>query len=655
MIKYRSEIDGLRAVAVLSVLFFHAGFGIVPGGFVGVDVFFVISGFLITSIIMKESLSGEFTYSRFYERRIRRLLPPLIPVLLASLVGAFLLLNTPQFGEFVHSCYAAVGFVANWFFLSSVDYFDGPGELTPLLHIWSLSIEEQFYFVFPVLFIFFLKKSQKSVIPVFALIALASLAYSTYLLANNMGESAFFNSPARFWELLVGSILAMIGSRKPATQAACDIFEVVGVSLIVVPVLFYTKESYFPGVAALLPTIGTALIIYAAGGGRFVSPILKSKAFVSVGLVSYSLYLWHWPILVYTKMVWPGAGHLMMLCGLLVALLLAVASYYFIEGPIRRKQVIKSRNSAYSFALMTAFLVVGISYAANSDNASAFRVDTFAKVRGYLFSGDRPDVLAKIEQEKNFYLNNLNINYTGETPKFDLSVHSGWTCSFDKGNSADRIFDCLKSQDKTHSVLVMGDSIARDTMHSLRRAYPKVNFVALHQSSCPPGDVGGRCFSKSGELLDKVGRELKFDAVIINFRYRPKEWKNVESGIEAAKSVSKNVILFGVSPMFAKPASDYIKSLPDGADIPVFISEQDKKLTQWSYSEIAVEAKAMADKHGVKFVSLLDFFCPAGKCRLWVDNRPGDPLYIDEQHLTNKGIDEFGAFLKTQEQVKSVL
>lgn len=654
MIKYRPEIDGLRAVAVLSVLFFHAGFSVVPGGFVGVDVFFVISGFLITSIITNEVKSGGFTYSRFYERRIRRLLPPLIPVLLSSLLAAFFLLDTPQFNEFVYSLYASVGFLANWFFLASVDYFGGPGELTPLLHIWSLSIEEQFYFVFPALLILVLKKRESAALPIFLALAIASLLYSTLLLYQDARADAFYNSPARFWELLVGAMLAVYGKPQQLSGKKADIFEITGATLIAISIVFYTKESYFPGAAALLPVLGTALIIYGGGQGRFVSPILKSRLFVAVGLISYSLYLWHWPILVFIKIISPGASASLMLFGLLLSFVMATLSYYLVEGPIRRKRVIRTRPATYAFATVAMGLAVCVAAVSNSDNVSGLRIDGFAKTRVLLFSGERAELISVIERERKYYLENLNVNYTGDQPGYDSIEFSGWTCSYDKGNTPERIFDCLKAQAVEGSVLVLGDSIARDTMHSLRRGYPETNFVALHQSSCPPAAVGN-CFPESRELLARVGKELSFKAVVINYRYRPQDWMNVESGIDQAKLVSSNVLILGVSPLFSMPADNYLKMIPAEDGIPVFISEKNERLAKWSYTELAEQARKMAEKHGATFVSLVEFFCPGGQCRIWIDNRPGDPLFIDEQHLTTRGMDEFGEFLSAQEELRKVL
>lgn len=203
MIGYRSEIDGIRALAVVSVVLFHAGFDLFSGGFVGVDVFFVISGFLITSLIVKDIYNEQFSFIEFYERRIRRLLPPLVPVLLFTFICAALLLGEDRYKDFVKSSYSAIGFVSNWYFLSSVGYFDGPGELTPLLHIWSLSVEEQFYFVFPLILVLGARLGRSRLMTVALVMAAGSFLYAVYLMQSGYKDAAFYNSLARFWELLV--------------------------------------------------------------------------------------------------------------------------------------------------------------------------------------------------------------------------------------------------------------------------------------------------------------------------------------------------------------------------------------------------------------------------------------------------------------------
>lgn len=655
MIGYRSEIDGLRAIAVVSVLLFHAGFSFVPGGFVGVDVFFVISGYLITSMIVKEMDDGKFSFANFYERRARRLLPPLIPVFIAAWIFSFFLFNDQLFSDFCRSVYAALGFVSNWFFLSEVSYFDGPGELTPLLHIWSLSVEEQFYFVFPLLLLTACKLNRKRLLSISIFLALMSLIYSIYLIEEFERETAFYSSLARFWELLVGAILAISAVRAPRRILAVDALEVIGLSLILVSAFTYSKDTIFPGATALLPTVGTALIIAAQGRGRVVSVVLKSKPFVWVGLVSYSLYLWHWPILVAIRTGKPAATLGELSVGLLIAFLLALASYFLIEQPVRKKIVIGSTRQAYAMAATFLIGVAALVYVGSTPKFAAIQLSAFTETRAKLYNGDKATMLSRIEEETAIYMKDLNVNFHGKISQYDPKIHSGWTCSYDQGNTTDRLFQCLISEAKAENVLVMGGSIGRDTLHALRRAFPGTNFIMLHQSSCPPGDVKTKCFPQSEELLKRVASAIDIKAIVINFQYRPREWIDVESGLLAAKSVTSNVIMLGVAPVLGMNSADYIKSLPDGQSVPLFYPADNKNIIRWSYQDLANDARKMAEKHNVFFVNVLDFFCPAKQCRLWVDNRYGDPLLFDLQHLTNRGISEFSGYLKSQPLLKQIM
>lgn len=646
MLGYRAEIDGLRAIAVASVLLFHAGFSFISGGFVGVDVFFVISGYLITSIILREMELDKFSFARFYERRAKRLLPPLVPVMVVSTLLAFSMLDGNLLSDFSRSLYSAVGFVANWYFLQSVSYFGGPGEQTPLLHLWSLSIEEQFYFIFPALLLILFRARRNIIFSVSLLALLASAAYSIVLVSSYNLDGAFYNSIARFWELLVGAVLAIKPNWRARGNNSASILEVMGVTMILGSVVGYTSNMPFPGLAAGIPVFGAALIIAAEGRGYIVSPVLKSKAFVSLGLISYALYLWHWPVLVFTRMINPGVGHAGMALAICGSLVLAAISYFFIECPIRNRKGLRTSH-ILALSVLSSVVVIGLAAIATSDRISKFHDETFTSVRRAIYPGDRADMIARIEQEGKRYLSTLNVNFNAQSGNYQSEKFKGWTCSYDFGNSIDRLYECISAQAKDENVLVMGDSIGRDTTHALRRAYPGTNFIMLHQSSCPPGDSKS-CFNRSGELLDRLSGTVKFKSVIINFRYLPAQWVSVASGIEEAKKLSPNVILMGVSPMFSMTSVDFIKSIPASSEIPLFIDQSNTKLTQWDYSELALKASDMAKNHNVYFVNVLEFFCPQKKCRVWVDNRYGDPLFFDQQHLTNNGIDEFSEYLKKQ-------
>lgn len=656
-INYRAEIDGLRAIAVISVILFHAGIEEIPGGFIGVDIFFVISGYLITSIITKEINAEQFSFTKFYERRIRRLLPPLIPVLLLSWVAATLLLNPKGFEDFSKSLYAAIAFFANWNFLSTVDYFDTPGETTPLLHLWSLSIEEQFYFIFPVALIAIIKLWKKPA-TIIATLGIASFAYAIYLTSQGQYENAFYNSFGRFWELLAGAFLAFTPplSRK---RYVADLLELLGLILITGSILAYDSSTPFPGVAALPPVLGTALIILAQGRGRIISPILKSKPFIGVGLISYALYLWHWPIFVFLRIAKPHENEPLMLLGIVATAALATTSYFLLEKPAREKKLLSSIKKSYRLAGAFCIGMALMTAIGTTQPFSNFQQSVAETIQEKLYD-ERAEILARFDNEENVYKKTLNLNFNGKSGNYDHDKHKDWTCSYDEDNTKERLTKCLTMQAKERNILVMGDSIGRDTWHALRRAYPDTNFIMLHQSACPPGEHRSAenktdCFRQQREILSELSKEAKINGVIINFRYRPTDWKSVLPGIYAAKEISRTVIIFGVSPMFSTKIPKYIKSLPKDSSIPRSISEDDIKLTQWSYDKISSEAIALTHKQKTTFIDVGEFFCPQNQCRLWANEEGHTPLFWDAQHLTNPGIDAFADFLKNHTMLAETL
>lgn len=656
MIGYRPEIDGLRAIAIISVLLFHAGFEFISGGFVGVDVFFVISGYLITSIILKELSKGNsFSYLNFYERRARRLVPPFVPVLAFALIGAFILFPEDQLKDFIKNAYAALLFVSNWYLLSTVSYFGGPGDYTPLLHTWSLSVEEQFYFIFPTLLILLYKKNKNSLTLACALFAALSLGYAIYLTHTHKVEMAFYSSLPRFWELMIGAILAAGKFKAPQKRSTADILEVSGILLIAYAAFTYSSQTLFPGISALIPTFGTALIIVSAGKGRLVSPILKTKFLVGIGLISYGLYLWHWPVLVFIRTITPDPSSWTLACGIGFSTICAMLSYRYLETPIRRRIVFASAKAIFGFTTAAIIAFVIFASIGKSSKVESFRDATQDYVRTSIYGQDRKSILIKLKDDMDFYQANLNKNFTGENIDYSPSLYAGWTCSYDKSNTISRIETCLSSQAKERNVLVMGDSIGRDSLHALRIAYPKLNFIMLHQSSCPPGEnVSSNCFMQMKEILTKIAPSINPEAVILNFRYRPTDWSNVEPGIAAAKMITDNVYLLGVSPMYSKKISEYVKVLKFNESLPIFVTRENDEMSQWDYRDLSIKAKKMAEKNGVHFVNVLDFFCPNQNCRLWIDDKVGTPLLIDEQHLTDAGIHEYANYLKSVTELQSL-
>ncbi|MFL9608612.1 acyltransferase family protein [Methylobacillus sp. Pita2] len=339
--KYRREIDGLRAVAVLAVVFFHAGFSGFSGGYVGVDVFFVISGYLITSILLGELEQQRFSIINFYERRARRILPTLAVVLLATSVAAFFLMPPSLLHDYARSLVSVAAFGSNVFFYLSSGYFSTASEEKPLLHTWSLAVEEQYYLLFPLLLAGLWLVRRISITWVMLILAMASLALSEYLLRQNAVDANFYLIFSRAWELLAGSLLALLGPERWSglNQGVRNGLAWTGLALIIGAVFLLDQQTPFPGLYALFPVLGACLIIAFCDPAGAVGKLLCSRAMVGIGLISYSLYLWHQPLFAFMRM--KSTSHpsaLMFSIAIALAFLLAILSYFYVEQPFRNKK-----------------------------------------------------------------------------------------------------------------------------------------------------------------------------------------------------------------------------------------------------------------------------------------------------------------------------
>lgn len=333
--RYRADVDGLRAVAVLMVLFFHAGFGF-TGGYVGVDVFFVISGFLITGLILQQQSRGTFRMTEFWKRRIRRILPVATLVVAVTLAAGYFLLLPHDLKDLAESAIYQQLMAANFYFWHHTGYFDGPAELKPLLHTWSLAVEEQFYLAYPVILILLSRLSRVGLLAALSLAALLSFVLSAIMVAKHSGAT-FYALPTRAWELLLGSILAAWPSVLNWKHWFTELVGLAGMAMIIGAGLFFDSATTFPGPNALVPCLGTVMVIAAGMSNTNVTQrLLSCRPIVFIGLVSYSLYLWHWPLLTFQR-YWFGdhIAAVYRLGGVLASFALAVLSWRYVETPFR--------------------------------------------------------------------------------------------------------------------------------------------------------------------------------------------------------------------------------------------------------------------------------------------------------------------------------
>jgi peptidoglycan/LPS O-acetylase OafA/YrhL len=418
-VKHRTEIDGLRAVAVLPVIFYHAGFPAYAGGYVGVDVFFVISGYLITGILLEENTKGTFSIARFYERRARRILPALMFVLACCIPFALLWLLPEDRRDFFKNMAATTLFSSNIYLWKSFSYFARNAEFKPLLHTWSLGVEEQFYLAFPLFLGLAWRFGRRAMVVMLALAALASLVVAQWLSVTKP-TPAFYLLPPRAWELIVGCLLAFyLEKREPGVP----FLGTLGLLAIAAAVALYDKTTPFPGVAALLPVLGAAAVIAGASPGTFAGRLLSARPFVAVGLVSYSAYLWHQPLFAFARNYGVDADNFPVMLGLsLLSLVLAALSWRFVERPFRSgvsgrwilRAAVASTAGMFALGAVSATVVRSdLQVEATDDSCSFLAKDCFRL----------PSPRARVALWGDSYADAFAISLAGRLAKDDISLH----------------------------------------------------------------------------------------------------------------------------------------------------------------------------------------------------------------------------------------
>ncbi len=407
--KYRADIDGLRAVAVLAVICFHAFPQVLQGGFIGVDIFFIISGFLISNILLGSLKKGAFSFKEFYIRRILRIFPALIVMLSVCYCIGWLVLLPKEFQQLGKHMVGGAGSVSNLFFWQEAGYFDNSAATKPLLHLWSLGVEEQFYLVWPCLLLLAWKRNINALTIVACIIA-GSFAVNVYTVHTDAVQS-FYSPVARFWELLLGGLLAYIQlhnirleprvrqsinsllsmftvRRLPAANPVTlqNSLSILGVFLIILAAIIVDKKNLFPGWWALLPTLGAYLVIAAGPLSVMNHRLLSLRPLVWVGLISYPLYLWHWPLLSFATIMEGKTPSLAIrVTAVALAFVLAWLTYHFVERPIRFGKRSKSRISALSFLMILLAALGNVAYLKGNVRSSTLTKEMVAQIEKLSF------------------------------------------------------------------------------------------------------------------------------------------------------------------------------------------------------------------------------------------------------------------------------
>lgn len=613
--KYRREIDGLRAIAVMSVIFFHAGFQGFSGGFVGVDIFFVISGYLITSIILAEKQSGTFSLIGFYERRAKRILPALFFVLFACLPFAWILLFPTDLKQFSESLVSVSTFLSNVYFWKNSFYFDTAAELKPLLHTWSLAVEEQYYVLFPIFILLTWKLNKRWVVGMLIAITLISLAAAEWGSFNALSLS-FYLLPTRAWELLIGVLLSFyLFERKPDHSFAIkhhQLISLAGLALIAYAIVSFDKQTPFPSLYGLIPTIGAGLIILAGTEHTLVGRVLGSKPLVGIGLISYSAYLWHQPLFVFARHESIDEPSKLLLAALaVVTLVFAYLSWKYIETPFRKKDFDTKRVFSYSLAGSLFFISAGVALPLLKDP----------------YSGFTPD-------QKNIY-SYMSYNFNAKARKDQCFLDSS-AQSYESFSSV-----CKNVVKNKPTLLLWGDSHAAAMSIGLRPLLK--NVVQYTSSNCPPilgiNLPGARYCQGINDFIFKEIERLHPDEIILQaywYTYGARKLAGLGETIASIQNISpaSHVTIVGNVPLW-----------PDS--LPVLLLKQNVSLDGDVYLHLPLYAdlklqderlKFVADANNIAFVSALDAFCLGDKCKAITSfGGASAPTAFDYGHLTEAG------------------
>jgi peptidoglycan/LPS O-acetylase OafA/YrhL len=615
--KYRADIDGLRAVAVLSVIGFHAFPSLIVGGFIGVDIFFVISGFLISTIIFNNLTNNSFSYLEFYQRRVRRIFPALLVVLIASLGFGWFFLLAAEYQNMSQHILGGIGFISNLMLWGEAGYFNSSAEAKPLLHLWSLSIEEQFYIVWPLLLGLVWRRHWR-----FGLLVgtLTLLSFGANVLSFPAHiEAAFYSPLSRFWELMTGGLLAYVVLYKPQwVSKYSNLQSVAGLCLLVTGLMLVNKSRDFPGWWALLPTLGSALLISAGPQSVFNRSLLSHQVAVWIGKISYPLYLWHWPLLSFALILnndEPTSRNVR--TGLvLLSVVLAYLTYKFIETPIREQRKISTRS------LIGAFASVGVLAAAV-----------------LLFNG-LPSRAANNDKTKLFIDSYVKLH------KFGLSEFYQERCDFYDWASGDnkKTIDaaCTAVSGDRPVYLLWGDSHAQALSFGFRQNIaPEIQLAQLLTSGCKP-KLHHHPENGANKKACKASNDMAMEFIKIHKPSRVfvaqgedhalTDWSEMGRFVEANNG---QLILVGPVPQW-RPSLPVIvaKNL---AVQPQYVGEG---LDAKTISTNMRLREAYPDSTSLRFVSIMDALCQSNACLAKVPtDDPFNLLVMDYGHLTPAGSD----------------
>ena len=636
--KYRAEIDGLRALAVIPVILYHAGFKLFGGGYVGVDVFFVISGYLITTIILAELESGTFSLIHFYERRARRILPALFVVMFVCLPFAWFWLLPNTMKQFSESLVAVSTFASNILFWRISGYFDTATELKPLIHTWSLAVEEQYYVLFPLFLMLTYKLGKRWIVRLLVLIFVISLA-GAQSLSETHPSFNFYMLPTRGWELLIGAFIAFYYSRhniKKHNHIIEQLGSLFGLLLIAYSVFSYNDKTPFPSVYALAPTLGAALIIIFASHKTVVGKLLGTKIFVAIGLVSYSAYLWHQPMFAFARERSFDKPSLYLMSALAVlSFTFAYLSWKYVERPFRNKNRI-SRNKVFSYGALCSALFIGIGLAGYLGDGFRSRFEATNVSATSISAGDSTLSSVSSGQVSTTSINTAVIGETGQEEFYSYIKSNFPDCEVASIMQSSSFYKNLQMcQQSKHGILdvaLVGDSHAEYLFYGLSKMLPKKN-VGYYVHWAKPY-ISNPNFNN---IFNEIGGNNSPKTIILTMAYYGRLdkanndlYRNFKEVISYLKGAGKNVILVGDAPRFTYEAENckyqkgFIESAKSDCKLPISEALNQKEL----YGDTL---QTLANEFNIDYIDIYPVLCDEKNCFMVKD---GHLLYRDNNHIS---------------------
>jgi len=606
-VKYRPEIDGIRALAVLPVILFHAGFELFSGGFVGVDVFFVISGYLITTILIEDIENRRFSIVNFYERRARRILPALFFVMLVCIAFAWMWMLPSQMKDFSQSLVAVSLFASNILFWQESGYFEAAAEEKPLLHTWSLAVEEQYYVLFPIFLILAWRFGKNRVFWMIVVMAAISLLLSEWGWRNK-ATANFYLAPTRAWELFAGSIAAFIVQKQGIGKN--NPLAISGLAAIIFSIFFYDETTPFPSVYALLPVLGVVLLVLYADKETVAAKLLSTKGFVGIGLISYSAYLWHQPLFVFARLQ-QFDDNISFLILVIATLLLAYFSWRLIERPFRNKNLL-NQSQIFLFTISGMILFIVIGYLGYSNGGFKERI-IHSQTTNDVYKGRR------LTQNQNEFLayfqdyiirTDISEKYWFSCDFYDHDADPGWQTRMPR-EIDEKCTEKTQSQDV---LFIWGDSHAQQYTHGIKSILGG-NFAVrqIASTACPPKLVEENstydyCIKSNFEAL-KFVNEAK-PKIVLLAQNDKHDLDSLEAIIGKLKELGvSKVLLMGPSPHWERDLSEIL--VWDIDNIPERLSlYQDNKILSLNET-----LKRHFSKHdGVIFVDVIEMLCDKQGC-----------------------------------------